>query len=630
MDHLPRKLAAILYADVAGYSRLTGEDEEGTHRLLSAYLDALSQIIEAYGGTVVHYAGDAVLAEFPTVTDALASAAKIQRELGTRNQELPDERKVEFRIGVNLGEIIVDRDDIYGDGVNVAARLESLSEPGGICISEAVRTAVGKKLPLEYEFMGEQQVKNIAEPVRAYHARLRPDAVLPQPQTTSRRSTGSDRRRLVLSVAIGLLIIAGVTTFGYWNVWMPRQEPVSADREAFPLADKPSIAVLPFDNLSGDPEQEYFADGISEDIITELSRLSNLLVIARNSSFTYKDRTVKAQDVGKELGVSYVLEGSVRKSSDRVRITAQLIDAGNGFHLWAERYDRTLAEVFAVQDDVTRKIVSALSVKLAVQEEEQLARGSTGNFEAYDLLLRGQQYERRRTKEDNALARDTYRRAIELDPRFARAYGAVAISLVFDYRRGWTDSPGQVLDRALELAQKAVTLDRSSPQVYWALGYVYLYKKRYEEALMALEHAVTLAPNYADGYGLLAFINNYLGRSEEAIRLIQKGMQLNPYYTFEYPYNLGLAYYWSGRYSEAVKPLQEAIERNESALMPHLFLAASFIRLGQQDDAEWEIDQVDVLSPGFNRLQVVNTLPFKHRDQLDIFLEDLRKAGLPE
>ncbi|MEE8594069.1 MAG: adenylate/guanylate cyclase domain-containing protein, partial [Candidatus Bipolaricaulota bacterium] len=585
MDHLPRKLAAILYADVADYSRLTGEDEEGTHRLLSAYLDALSQIIEAYGGTVVHYAGDAVLAEFPTVTDALASAAKIQRELGTRNQELPDERKVEFRIGVNLGEIIVDRDDIYGDGVNVAARLESLSEPGGICISEAVRTAVGKKLPLEYEFMGEQQVKNIAEPVRAYHARLRPDAVLPQPQTTSRRSTGSDRRRLVLSVAIGLLIIAGVTTFGYWNVWMPRPEPVSADREAFPLADKPSIAVLPFDNLSGDPEQEYFADGISEDIITELSQLSNLLVIARNSSFTYKDRTVKAQDVGKELGVSYVLEGSVRKSSDRVRITAQLIDAGNGFHLWAERYDRTLAEVFAVQDDVTRKIVSALSVKLAVQEEEQLARGSTGNFEAYDLLLRGQQYERRRTKEDNALARDTYRRAIELDPRFARAYGAVAISLVFDYRRGWTDSPGQVLDRALELAQKAVTLDRSSPQVYWALGYVYLYKKRYEEALMALEHAVTLAPNYADGYGLLAFINNYLGRSEEAIRLIQKGMQLNPYYTFEYPYNLGLAYYWSGRYSEAVKPLQEAIERNESALMPHLFLAASFIRLGQQDDA---------------------------------------------
>ncbi len=416
MDRLPRKLAAILYADVAGYSRLTGEDEESTHRLLSAYLDALSQTIETYGGTVVHYAGDAVLAEFPTVTDALASAAKIQRELGARNQELPNERKVQFRIGVNLGEIIVDRDDIYGDGVNVAARLESLSEPGGICISEAVRTAVGKKLPLEYEFMGEQQVKNIAEPVRAYHARMRPDAVLPQPQTTSRRSTASDRRRLVLSVTIALLIIAGVTTFGYWNAWLPGQGPTSADRKAFPLADKPSIAVLPFDNLSGDPEQEYFADGISEDIVTELSRLSNLLVIARNSSFTYKDRAVTVQDVGKELGVRYILEGSVRKSSDRVRITAQLIDATNGYHLWAERYDRKLAEVFAVQDDVTRKIVTALSVKLAGDEKDQLARGTIANFEAYDLLLRGQQYERRRTKEDNALAQDTYRRAIELDP----------------------------------------------------------------------------------------------------------------------------------------------------------------------------------------------------------------------
>ncbi len=630
MDRLPRKLAAILYADVAGYSRLTGEDEEGTHRLLSTYLDALSQTIETYGGTVVHYAGDAVLAEFPTVTDALASAAKIQRELGARNQELPDERKVQFRIGVNLGEIIVDRDDIYGDGVNVAARLESLSEPGGVCISEAVRTAVGKKLPLEYEFMGEQQVKNIAEPVRAYHARLRPDAVLPQPQATSRRFTASDRRRLVLSATIALLIIAGVTTFGYWNAWLPGQEPTSADRKAFPLADKPSIAVLPFDNLSGDPQQEYFADGISEDIVTELSRLSNLLVIARNSSFTYKDRAVTAQDVGKELGVRYVLEGSVRKSSDRVRITAQLIDATNGYHLWAERYDRKLAEVFAVQDDVTRKIVTALSVKLAGDEKDQLARGTIGNFEAYDLLLRGRQYENRRTKEDNALAQDTYRRAIELDPEFARAYGALAVSLIFDYLRGWTDSPGQVLDRALELVQKAVALDRSSPQAYWALGYVYLYKKRYEEALTALEHAVALAPNYADGYGLLAFINNYLGRSEEAIRLIQKGMQLNPYYTFQYPYNLGQAYYWSGRYSEAANRLEEAIERNESALMPHLFLAASYVRLGRQDDAEWEIDQVDVLSPGFNRLRVVNTLPFKHRNQLNIFLEDLRNAGLPD
>jgi adenylate cyclase len=429
------------------------------------------------------------------------------------------------------------------------------------------------------------------------------------------------------AIALIVIVAGGLT---WWQPWEPEFEPASVERIKFELPDKPSIAVLPFKNLSGDPEQEYFADGITEDLITDLSKVSGLRVVARNSTFGYKGQSPDLREVGRDLNVRYVLEGSVRKAGGHVRITAQFVDTSTGYHLWAERYDRKLEGVFALQDEVTQKIVTAMSVTLTGQEKEQLARAATNNFEAYDLFLRGQGYYRGLTKDDNALAQEMYKRAIGLDPTFGRAYGALAVSYAVDFRRGWSTHPAETLDRALELAQKADTLDGSSPQVQWALGYVYMFKKQYQQAIDAVEHAVRIAPNYADGYGMLALINNVVGRPEEAIRLIQKAKTLNPYYTYEYPYNLGRAYYTVGRYAEAVDALQEAIERNAAALIPHLFLAASYIRLGQQDDAEWEIDEIEVLDPEYTLSTYANLSRMRDKDQLNSLLEDLRKAGLPE
>ncbi len=390
VKRLPRKLVAILYADVVGYSRLTGEDEEGTHRQLKSHFEAASESIKTYGGTVVNYAGDAVLAQFPTVTDAVASAVDVQQTLAERNRQLPDARKIRFRIGVNLGEVIVDGDDIHGDGVNVAARLEGLAAPGGICISESVKSAVGNKLPIEYESVGEQQVKNIADPVRAYNARLQPGAALPDPTSVAQPQKTSSVR-----VTVGAVIIAVVFSSGlllWLKPWAPEIEPAPDDRMVRPQVEKPSIAVLPFNNVSGDSAQEYFSDGISEDIITDLSRVSGLKVIDRNSSFTYKGKAVKLQQVGKDLGVQYVLQGSIRKAGDRVRITTQLADTTDGYQLWAERYDREQGDIFALQDEITEKIISALLIKLSGDERDLLTSRPTRNFEAYDLFLQGQQH----------------------------------------------------------------------------------------------------------------------------------------------------------------------------------------------------------------------------------------------
>ena len=385
-EGIKRKLAAILYADVAGYSRLTGEDEEGTHRLLSAYLDVITATIEKHGGRTVHFAGDAVLAEFGSVVDSLACGVDAQRELRKRNEGLPDERRVQFRIGINLGDVIVDRDDIYGDGVNIAARLEGLAQPGGICISGGVYEQVRNKLALAYEFMGPQEVKNIAEPVPAFQVQLDPGAAGKRPDKGVRPPRW---RSVALAAAVVLLIGAGAVAF--WNFY-PRSSalpvdvaPTAAPEIAAPkLPDKPSIAVLPFKNMSNDSWQEHFTDGLTEDIITDLSQLEDLIVIARASVFTYKGKPVKVQQVARELGVRYVLEGSVRKVGDRVRITAQLVDGETGHHLWAERYDRDLQDDFTLQDEITQKIRATLA-GFAVKAPE--GGPATDRYEATGIVV---------------------------------------------------------------------------------------------------------------------------------------------------------------------------------------------------------------------------------------------------
>jgi TolB-like protein/class 3 adenylate cyclase len=427
---MERKLTAILSADVKGYSRLMGEDEEATIRTLTTYRALISSLIQQHRGRVVDSPGDNLLAEFASAVDGVRCAVEIQRELRVRNIELSAQRRMEFRIGINVGDVIVEGEKIYGDGVNIAARLEGLAEAGGICISGMVYDQVKSKLSLSYGDLGEQAVKNIAEPVRTFRVQIEPDATAP---TVSEKKESS---------------AAGVVSF--------------TRGPALALPEEPSVAVLPFTNLSGDPEQGYFSDGLTEDLITDLSRLSGLFVIARHSVFTYKGKAVKIEEAGRELGARYVLEGSVRKAGDRVRITAQLVDATTGHHLWAERYDRELKDIFALQDEITEKIVAALAVKLTAGEQKRIGRQYTDNLEAYDYYLRGLEYYFRYTKETNAQARQMFERALELDPNFAAAYAYLGWTSFMEWGMQWSQDL-RSLKQAFALAQEAIALDESLP-----------------------------------------------------------------------------------------------------------------------------------------------------------------------
>ena len=424
---------------------------------------------------------------------------------------------------------------------------------------------------------------------------------------------------------IGLAIAAmAVVLILVWQ-WFSVTPPINENSPSLP-----SIVVLPFENLGEDTTHDNFVDGITEDIVTDLSRLSNLLVMASNTSFQYKGRLVSPQDIRKELKVDFVLKGNIRRSGDTIRINAQLIDTKTGFNTWAERYDRDVAKVFIVREEVTNSIVKALAVNITSQEKQRLVHKTTGNLEAYDFFQEGQRISKISTKETNQQAREVYRKAIDLDPDYGRAYGALAYSLAFSYRRGWTDAPVESLDRALELAMQAVTHDDSTPQTWWALGYVYLMRKEFDQAEKAAAQAINVAPNYADGYGLLALINNNLGNPKTAITLINRGMRLNPYYTWDYPYNLGCAYYMLGDYDTAITELEKAQERNEYAIPIKLYLAASYAKAGRQDDAEWVVEQLQILSPITTITHTEKTVPIVNSSLRRTLLEDLRKAGLPE
>src|SRR5438093_13215636 len=481
---MERKLAAILSTDVKGYSRLMGEDEKATIRTLTAYRTVMTTLIQQHRGRVVDSPGDNLLAEFASVVDAVRCAVEIQQELKVRNAELPDQRRMEFRIGINLGDVVVEEERIYGDGVNIAARLEGLAAAGGICLSGTVYDQVETKLALGYEYLGAQTVKNITKPVRVYRVRQEPE---------------------------------------------PNTSAVSAKIQTLALPAQPSIAVLPFANMSSDPEQEYFSDGITEDLITDLSKLSGLFVISRNSLSLYKGKAVKPTQIGKELGVRYVLEGSVRKAGSRVRITAQLVDATTSYHLWADRYDRDLQDIFAVQDEVTRKIVAALQVKLTEGEQQRMGHTPTNNLEAYEYFLRGLEFHAHRTQEANGQARQMFERAIALDPNFAAAYAWLGRTYVLDWFHRWSQDP-QVLERAVALAGQAIALNESLPGAYQTLGYIYMAKKQYDQAVVEAEKAVALDPNDADAVLTLGEVLSCVGRSQEAMEFVEKAMRLNPHY----------------------------------------------------------------------------------------------------
>lgn len=620
---IERRLTAILAADVAGYSRLMAADEEGTLRTLNACRETIDRLIGEHHGRVFGGAGDSVMAEFTSAVEAVRCALAIQDTVEGQNADRPQDRRMRFRIGVHLGDVMVDGGNLLGDGVNVAARLEALAEPGSILISGTAFDQVEGKLDRAFEFAGERTVKNIARPIRLYRPSFGP------------AGGGARRLRDVMAVrgpgwtaiALGIAMALGVIA---WFLYLQPllQERAFSETTVLPLPDEPSIAVLPFDNLSGDPGQAYFSDGITDDLTTRLAHLSGLFVIARNTAFTYKDRPVNVQEVGRQLGVRYVVEGSVQKVGDRVRINAQLIDAATGFHLWAERFDRELGDVFALQDEVTSDIVAALEVELSEAERRTLAQRYTDDLEAYDAFLQGWEQLWRGTYEANLRAREHFARATRLDPRFARAYANQALTYVSE--TGLLLPEGS-LDQAYDLAQTAVALDASLPQVHWVLADVHIFRGELEQALAASDKVLALEPNYADGYAQRAAILRQLGRPEEALTFIERAMRLNPRYPAMYLRELGEIHFMMRHYEDAIASLEAALERNPNLWDARLFLAASYAHADRVEDAEWQLLEVLTVNPDLTLAGVGRVGEGYANDaDLDHLVEGLRKAGLTQ
>jgi TolB-like protein/class 3 adenylate cyclase/tetratricopeptide (TPR) repeat protein len=634
-----RKLTAILNADVEGYSRLMRENEETTIRTLTTYRGAMATLIQKFRGRVVDAPGDNLLAEFASVVDAVQCAVEIQRELAERNAELPAEHKMAFRIGVNLGDVVEEDSRIYGDGVNIAARLESICEGGGICISGTAFEHIEHKLDLEFEDLGEHEVKNITKPVRVYRVLSYPGAAAHR-VVKAKRALQRKWRKAALVLAA--LLVIGVGTLAIWNFFLrpapPTVEPASIDRMAFPLPDKPSIAVLPFTNLSEDPEQEFLSDGITENIITSLSRVPDLFVIARNSTFTYKGKPVKVQQVAEELGVRYVLEGSMQRSGDRVRINVQLIDALAGSHLWAKRYDREIKDVFALQDEISLKVAGALDVELVFGHAAK-QKLTTDNLEAFLTLMRGRAIHYRHSKDDNFQSIQLYKKAIELDPEWIYAKIMLGWAYWLDGRYGWNYSRQESFRQAGELAQEALAAEPSNPFVYSLLGALHLFPKReYDKAIEFGEKSVVMDPNDANAKALLAYSLVHAGRPQEAIVLLKKAMRLTPYYPnwylnvlgLAYHLTLGLAYHLTGEYEKAVEVLKSSVERNPDSPLSQVRLAMVYAGMDRMEEARATAAEVLRINPKFTVSNWAKVQLFKDPAVHEHQEELMRKAGLPE
>jgi TolB-like protein/class 3 adenylate cyclase/Flp pilus assembly protein TadD len=623
-----RKLSAILSADVKGYSRLMAEDEEATVRTITAYREVIATVVQKHRGRVVDSPGDNILAEFASVVDAVRGAVEIQEELKVRNAELPENRRMEFRIGVNLGDVIHEEERIYGDGVNVAARVESLADPGGICVSRSAYDQVKKKLTLGYEYLGEHSVKNIDEPVQVYRALMEPEAadkVIGEEKAEPRRG-----QRVALAVVIVLLLVVGGVLI--WRATKPPVKVASVEKMAFPLPDRPSIAVLPFVNMSDDPKQEYFSDGITEDLITDLSKISGLFVIARNSTFTYKGKPVKVKQVAQELGVRFVLEGSVRKATEKVRINAQLIDASTGHHLWADRYDGKMGDIFALQDRITQKIVTALAVKLTAGEQQRSTIIETNSMDAYDAFLQGWEHYLRRTPDDFAKALPYFKNAIELDPNYGRAYAALALTYLEFATYGWLWSRGDLNAttriRAQLYLEKAMKYPTSV--AHRVASDIALARRKHQEALAEAEKAIAMDPNDAESHLMMAEVLLCIGRTEEAIIAAKKAMLLDPR-NIAFPLGLqGLAYFCMEQFDEAVNLTERALKLNPNRTGFASTLAAAYAHLGRNQEARsaLEIYTKPWLVP-VNLERVMYFFPFKNIEDGDRFAEGLLRAGLP-
>jgi adenylate cyclase len=625
-----RKLAAILSADVAGYSRLMQDDEAATVRTLEAYRQIISYISQQHRGRVVDSPGDNLLAEFTSVVDAVQCAVAVQKELQARNRELPEDRRMQFRIGVNLGDVIEEGGRIYGDGVNIAARLESLADPGGVCISKTAFDQIETKLPLGYEFLGEQTVKNIAKPVGAYRVVL-------EPRVTKRRGAGLKVQgkgwRLAFYGLLGLVMVTAAAAL--WQfVQRPSLSPVEmADpkKMAYPLPDKPSIAVMPFLNMTGDQNQEFICIGMSESLITALSKVPQLFVIARDSTLSYRGKTVKVAQASEELGVQYVLEGSILRAGDRLRVTAQLIDTVKGHHLWAERYDREPKDLFGILDDITKNIVTALHINLTWGESARMLSKGTENIEAYLKVFEALWYTGQTTRDGLNRARQLADEAVFLDPKFPTAYFVLGVVHMLEALTGFSKNPEESNDLCNKMLHKAIELDESFAIARATLGYNLAMLKRYDEALSEVEQAYELAPNTSQVLYFYGTVLNAIGRHEEALPPLKEALRIDPIPPNARLRSLGSTLGWGlQRYDEAIAYMRRAVQREPNDILSQVILTSLYSMAGRDEEAGATAKEVLRINPKFSGKRYITAISMKDPRVRDRIAQSLQKAGLSD
>ena len=626
-DDYKRKLTTIFSADAVGYSRLMGADEASTVKTIERYRKIMSNLIVQYRGRVIDSPGDNLLAEFPSVVDAVQCAVSVQKELQARNVELSEDRRMHFRIGINLGDVIQESDRIYGDGVNIAARLEGLAEQGGICISKTAFDHIESKLPYGYDFIGNQEVKNIVKPVGAYRVLMEPRVTVSGKSRVEKLSPL--RRKPVLFGVTSVLLFAAVA-IGIWHFYAQRQtvEPASVEKMAYPLPNKPSIAVLPFKNLSGEPEQEYLADGITENIIGTISRVSGLFVIASNSVFTYKGKAVKVQTVSKELGVRHVLEGTVQKAGNQIRVNAQLIDAITGQHLWSKKYDQHMKDLFSVQDHISKEILTALRVKFLEGEQERVWARGTDNLEAYLRFLEAYDAFKSFNRQNMILTRQICEEAIALDPTCEPAYSLIGVSYLIDLWFGWAESPRSAIENSERALKKSISLNPRSDFAYANLGHLYLMQKRHDEALVAGKESVDLNPNGDYNMVLLAMTLMYSGRSEEAIPLYKDAWRRNPYCPAWYIHAAGVAYRNLGKWDEAIAAAKKALDRKPDHFPALLVMASVYGMSGQLEEGRAVTAKIMKVNPGY--CEKKQRYPYLNEADTEAAFNGYRIVGIPE
>ena len=621
-----RKISAIWSADVVGYSRLMGDNEEETVQTLIRYREIIFGLIKEHRGRVVDAPGDNTLAEFSSVVDALRCAWDVQQALAHQNAELPEDRRMLFRIGINLGDVIEDKDEIYGDGVNVAARLESLANPGGIYLSGTVYDQVKHKLPYQFESMGELQVKNIRDPVRTYRVVMAPETSADPSQPGAQNKKRSKAGVLLMLATAAVLLGVGFYVWVHLHARSLTPKPPSNNNARVTIRQRAAIAVLPFKNLSGDTDQEYFSDGITNDIITDLSRFRNLLVIASNTVFLYKGKTVDIKKVGQELEVGYVLEGSIQKPGNSVRINAQLVNASNAAHIWAERYRRDYRDIFKLQEEIVQAIVAKLAVKTFQHEQALAMQKKPQDLQAYDYLLRGYAYYHQRTRTAYTRAREMFAKALALDPQYAAAYVGLGEVEYGKVSYGWTEFPAKALENAFAYGQKALKINESNAPAHSLLSSVYTFQNRHDLAIKEAERAIELNPNDSGSYNELGWAFLWSGRLDEAIAALKMALRLDSSSPRNIWLHLGFAYYLKESYQKAANILEEGLIKQPDFAGYHIALAATYARLGRLEEASRAADTVRRLDPFFE-VESYGT-GFRQPAHREAIVAGLRQAGL--